>query len=492
MNENFASSILKKWLMPGILVFFCFIDILFISISFPTRVKAMVSPNSIYTISPQCATNKVIDISGGSIDDCAKVQLFDPNSTNAQKFIMQYAGNSYYIIRNVGSNKVLDVCGGNSQSGIKVQQYTYNGTDAQLWRLMPTGDGSYYISTKLDGNKYLDVEGAGTSNGTNIQIYTSNNTNAQKWKFTETPSIANGTYCISPKCAQAYSIDIAGGNMADGANVQIFSTNGTNAQKFILNNLGNNYYTMTCVNSNKLIDVAGGNGSSGTNVWQYTANNTDAQKWILKYSSDENYFYIITRLNSNMYLDVAGGSASNGTNVQIYTANFSDAQKWRFTPGASIKASESKSSDNALSSQSSLELSIGNRLADFNSAAYNASNPLKNYKGQCTWYAWGRALEKTGIRLNTVNNAKTWLDKLNTTGAKVVRDSYQPRANSIAVRTSGTYGHVMFVEDIIGDTVYYTEANVPTDDKIDNNDGILKSSSKANFAKKCNGYIYLN
>lgn len=141
---------------------------------------------------------------------------------------------------------------------------------------------------------------------------------------------------------------------------------------------------------------------------------------------------------------------------------------------------------------SNIASSLGKRLANFNSSAYNSASPLKNYKGQCTWYCWGRAYEKTGIKLNTINNAKTWLSRLNTAGTRAVWNANAPRKNSIGVKTSGTYGHVLFIEDIVGDVVYYTEANVPWNDVLDSTDGVLKKTTKANMAKMCNGYIYLN
>lgn len=88
---------------------------------------------------------------------------------------------------------------------------------------------------------FIKVEAVGTSNGAPIK---------------------DGIYSISPKCAQNYSLDVSGGSTADCANIQIFSTNGTNAQRFALKHLGNNYYTMTCINSGKAVDVSNGHTTS--------------------------------------------------------------------------------------------------------------------------------------------------------------------------------------------------------------------------------------
>ena len=70
-------------------------------------------------------------------------------------------------------------------------------------------------------------------------------------------------------------------------------------------------------------------------------------------------------------------------------------------------------------------------------AWYSTSNPFRNYRCQCTWYACGRAL-KNGIQLSCRSNAKTLTSGVVST----------LRANSIAVYTGGEgeIGHVAFVE----------------------------------------------
>lgn len=121
------------------------------------------------------------------------------------------------------------------------------------------------------------------------------------------------------------------------------------------------------------------------------------------------------------------------------------------------------------------------------------------YIGQCTWYAYGRFYEKTGIQLKSALHAKYWLDENRGDGRVTVMDGINNIVeNSIAVRTTGTYGHVMFIEQVERDAngnpvaVYFTESNV------DNNgtynpgvDCILKKLSWEEFKSQKNpaGYI---
>ena len=95
-------------------------------------------------------------------------------------------------------------------------------------------------------------------------------------------------------------------------------------------------------------------------------------------------------------------------------------------------------------------------------------NPYYNYRGtktngqggECTWYCWGRAYEKLGVKLpwfsGDSGNAKNW-------GTSAFKAGYTvdttPAANTIMVSTGGTWGHVMFVEKIVNNTAYITEGN---------------------------------
>lgn len=111
--------------------------------------------------------------------------------------------------------------------------------------------------------------------------------------------------------------------------------------------------------------------------------------------------------------------------------------------------------------------------------------------GQCTWYCYGRAKEKTGVALSVRGNGGQWYGNV-TTGSRVSKKdaSYGAVSNSIAVFSGpSSAGHVVFVEEVDSYNVYYTEANVG------GTDGIVKFTSKDNFQKKygssLTGYIVI-
>lgn len=213
-----------------------------------------------------------------------------------------------------------------------MQQYVNNKSDAQKWIIKSVGNGYYSIYSYLSG-KAIDVCNFGTSNGTNIQMYYNNRTNAQKFRFIPEnvgQELKDGTYCVSTALNQSKVLDVAAGSMDNGANIQLYQSNGTDAQKFELKYLGNGYYSIICAKSKKSLDVYAAGTSNGTNVQQYTYNGTKAQKWMLK-SAGNGYYYIINAICGSC-LDVKAAKTQNGTNVQMYEPNGSTAQKFKFTP----------------------------------------------------------------------------------------------------------------------------------------------------------------
>lgn len=279
-----------------------------------------------YTIQTALSTNKVLDISGGSVDNSANVQIYDKNGTTAQNFVVKKLADHEYQITCENSGKALDVAGGSASAGTNVWQYNKNNSNAQRWRFIDVGNGYYYIVSKL--GTVLDVSGASTANGANVQTYTLNKSNAQKWKLSEvkyaTPE--EGTYTISTALSTNKVLDIASGSTNDGANVQLYEKNGTTAQKFVIKKVSDYEYQITCQKSGKALDVAGASANAGTNVWQYSKNNSEAQKWRFV-DAGNGYYYIISNLGTA--LDVNAAGIANGTNVQAYTWNKSSAQKWK-------------------------------------------------------------------------------------------------------------------------------------------------------------------
>ncbi|MFV0132111.1 ThuA domain-containing protein [Streptomyces sp. HMX87] len=115
--------------------------------------------------------------------------------------------------------------------------------------------------------KCLDVDGARNTDGTKVQLWTCNGTDAQKWTLP-----GDGTLRALGKC-----LDISGGATADGTKTQLWTCNGTDAQKWTPQPDG----TVRNPQSAKCLDASGGTWNDGTPVHLWTCHTGPNQKWTL-------------------------------------------------------------------------------------------------------------------------------------------------------------------------------------------------------------------
>ena len=91
-------------------------------------------------------------------------------------------------------------------------------------------DGTYKITHKATG-KVLDVSGASDADFANVQIYDSNNTRAQRWYVYQ----KEGKFIIRSAVSKTRVLDVYAGNIATGSNISIYTRNYSNAQMFSIN-----------------------------------------------------------------------------------------------------------------------------------------------------------------------------------------------------------------------------------------------------------------
>lgn len=283
----------------------------------------------------------VMDIPGGSSANGERVQLYQWNGSAAQQYRFHETGNGTYTITNVKTGKVLDVAGGNTGNGGVVQQYSANGSSAQRWVIRNYGNGKLtFVSVKA--GKAIDVPSGSVVSGAKLQTYTVNGSVAQQWTVYKPESLrdrlnalakankgvlADGAHRFTLRKGSSKVLDVNGGSRANGANVQLYVWNGSNAQRWKVSHDATGYVTLTNVGSGKVLDVNGASTANGANVQQYASNGSYAQKWIAVGNSDGSVT-LRSALAENLVIDVAGGSTANGANVQLYASNGSAAQKW--------------------------------------------------------------------------------------------------------------------------------------------------------------------
>lgn len=266
-------------------------------------------------------------------DNGRQIEVRDCDGTNAQKFkFVSDAETGYYTITNVSSGKNLAVKGDNLKEGTSIVQNASSSTLGQKWILVEK-DGYYMLQSALDGGSFvLSLKNGSTGNGADAILQEAKDAASQLFSFlVSKPSvtISEGVYEISSALNSSMKWDIASGNMNNNGNLQLYKSNGSDAQKFIVSKVGNNKYVFTSYHSGKVVDLTSSSKAAGTNVQQYSRTDADAQKWIIRNTGDGTLY--ISSVVSGMPIDVAGGKTANKTNIQVYTPNGNKSQKFTFT-----------------------------------------------------------------------------------------------------------------------------------------------------------------
>lgn len=303
-------------------------------------------PNGTYQLGSALGNNQMLDVSGAGTANCTNVQIWANNGLNPQKWQVTHVGNGYYKLINAASGKALDI----NRNTCNVQQYTYVANEAaELWKAEVSDKGGYVFVNKLNG-RLLDVYAARNASGTNVWVYPRNGADAQRWLLysttkiqpgsryvnagisvreitdyagAKTISIPNGTYVV--RNAMGRYLDVSASSMDPGANVQIWSGNGANAQKWKIASVGGGYYTFESVCSGYSLDVVNGRNVNGTNVRQWYGNGSGAQRWKAELVGNS---LVFVNECTGKALDVSACRNADGTNVQIWDRNDCNAQRW--------------------------------------------------------------------------------------------------------------------------------------------------------------------
>lgn len=322
--------------------------------SYPDGYSYVDVPNQWLSISTCNNTNRCVDVAAVSKDNGANVQLWDNNGVTGQiwKFVEESEG--VYRIKNAYSDKYLSLDSNHkNEEGCNVLQLSSSGRDDQLWRAEVYNNKLMFIN--VHSNYVLDCYGGYADNGTNIQVWSRNNSKAQlfelkpetiKTKGTRTITVGNvsvtehtydngdryyvvseGMYIIQSCSGSNQVLDVVGGGKDNGVNVNSWSSNGTNWQKWQFVKTENGIYKIINVNSGKCLEVAGQDTNvNGGNVqqWDYVGGNN--QKWKLWLTKDNKLVFL--NLATQRALNITGNTATNGANVTIQDRNLSANQSW--------------------------------------------------------------------------------------------------------------------------------------------------------------------
>lgn len=208
-----------------------------------------------------------------------------------------------------------------------------NGTVVDNGQNLPTKklDGVYYIKNS-SSNLYLDIYNGQSSDGANVQQWSYNGYEAQKFKL-----VSDGAgyyYILTGASNYQKCLDVEAGKTTDGANILQWGYHGGDMQKYKVEDLGNGKYVFYTKISNckSCMDLYEVSPNAGANVNQWNYWGGAGQQWILEPttsgSSIEGTYYF-KNCSSGLYMDVYNGQTSDGANIRQWSYNGYDAQKFR-------------------------------------------------------------------------------------------------------------------------------------------------------------------
>ena len=270
--------------------------------------------DGVYRLAVGAASNKTIEIAGSSIEDNAKVDIWDYGNAEAQKFNIEYM-NGYYKITAKHTGKSLTVKNGNLSEGTEIVQSTYEGLDSQKWIIRDSKINGLVISLMSNPLLAITVEGNIENGSRMILSKTENSNNQMLYFFSEIESertVKDGEYRLAVGAASNKTIEIAGSSIEDNAKVDIWDYGNAEAQKFNIEYM-NGYYKITAKHTGKSLTVKNGNLSEGTEIVQSTYEGLDSQKWIIR---DSKINGLVISLMSNPLLAITvEGNIENGSRM---------------------------------------------------------------------------------------------------------------------------------------------------------------------------------
>jgi len=114
-------------------------------------------------------------------------------------------------------------------------------------------------------------------------------------------------------------------------NIELGSLSGEDGQKWLLTNVNDGYVTLTSALGDFMIDIANGEDKDGANVQIYTSHGGDAQQFKILSSGRDGVYYIGTKASfADKVLDIEGARTADGTNICQWTNNGATNQSWSF------------------------------------------------------------------------------------------------------------------------------------------------------------------
>ena len=367
-----------------------------------------------YMASSALKKNFVMDVADGSTGAGAAIQLYGSNGTDAQRFKIQKTSDGYYTIQNSKSDLYLTLytTWADLKNGQQVTQRSYTGGMSQKWCMEQNNDGTYTVVSAMDSCMALDVANGKAFNCAIVQVWETNGTAAQRWSFSSAKTarqrldalaasskgaVAAGTYEVRSAVRSSAVFDAANGYTSNGTAVQVYGSNGTDAQRWTVEVGSDGYLTIKNAKSGLALDVTDGKAYSGAKLQLWQPNGTRAQKWVAV--ADGKGVKLVSALDEGLVVDLPSGSAKNGNVLQLYSANGTVAQRWTFDSVTKSGSAKTVSYSYSLSYIASLNQvptsTLDPKSVSTSSNAYYQFMDCRGYTGQVSASQMNKIIDNT-------------------------------------------------------------------------------------------------
>lgn len=238
-----------------------------------------------------------------------------------------------YYITNCKSNLRLDV-NGNIADSTQIQQYGVGNYSDQKWIINYNTTGRYYTirtAASTSSNFYLDVASPSSGAHAKVKLWHTNSNIEEKWYIQK---VSDNKYCFI-NCYNGLRMDIKGGSVNSGADVQVYRYTGTEDQKWRISLCGtkvisNGVYYITNNKSNLRLDVDGSSAGKSKQIKQSTVSNKNSQKWFIEWDDSWSCYYLVNGdlTNGAFYLDVASPSSGSNAKVKLWNVKTRPEERW--------------------------------------------------------------------------------------------------------------------------------------------------------------------
>lgn len=274
--------------------------------------QSYINPLPAYVSIVNRRSGKCMDIPGNDdqLTNGTNVQMWDCQ-TGSQDQKWRYNKTSQMFENKAsGGAKCLDNRGqANNGGGIVI----WDCVDSDNLRWTYQGN---KLASKHNGNIVADAYGTG--NGANAGQWSYHGGSNQQWELR--PEYADHQWVDFRDARTGKCLDVSGSNSANGSKIQLYSCNGSNAQKWYYNPVKGTLQSK--VAANKCLDIPGGNTANHSHlqVWDCVANHPNQQ-------FDRHGSTFVARKAMGQAIDASG--EANGAAIILYRKHGQANQQWR-------------------------------------------------------------------------------------------------------------------------------------------------------------------